>query len=462
MGDARTGIVQTPQCYYNPDPFQRAFGGVASWPDDTRLWHDEKQPRNDGGGRVLCSGTAYLARVRALDEIGGYPLETVTEDTICSLRLRGKGWQTRYLNERLSLGLAPEGLGEFLSQRTRWQYGWVQLFRVLGAGTGARGRLRYLTGLCRVPAAHLLALSWFAVALAQSWFGFWVFQASARQTLQYVIPLWLCAFLLSWLTRGRQVPFVAGVHRLAQSFALLRMNASVMLGGRPKVVAVTDKAVMRGGLTVHWGTLKWLGPLALALIGGLWVAGRRATSSVQEAELFWLNLLLTAYLLLQLLAVAVPALELPQRRRDDRYATNEVVEVELHDRVVGWVCRDLGVGGALLESQAETVVFPERVTVVLKEVGRLSARLVRRASQNLAAYAFDGPAHRPLLIQHIYCSERYVPAPESWSSREALSGLLNGILRFPLVLLRHRRTQASSHHVDRHHVDLRDKHAMDE
>lgn len=457
MGDDRVGIVQTPQCYYNPDPFQRVFGGVGSWPDDTRLWHDEKQPRNDSAGRVLCSGTAYLARFRALQEIGGYPVETVTEDTIVSFRLRGKGWQTRYLNERLSVGLAPEGLSEFLSQRTRWQYGWVQLFRLLEGGAGVWGRVRYVAWLCRAPAIHLLTLSWFAVALAQSWFGFWVFQATARQTLYYLMPVWLCSFLVSWLTNGRQLPFVADVHRLAQSFALLRMNASVLLLGRARTVAVTAKAVMGEQLRTHWDPLKWLIPLALGLLGGLAVESRRATPSVPDAELFWANVAFSGYLLLQVLAAAIPTLELPQRRRDDRYTASETVTVELDEGIVEWVCRDLGVGGAFLESREAAASFPERVTLVLNDVGRIHARLVRRASQRAAAYAFEGLEHRPLLIQKIYCSNRYVPAPERWSALGALRGLSSGIVHFPLVLLRYRRVRASSRAADLHAEHVTDE-----
>ena len=44
----------------------------------------------------------------------------MTEDYLLTLRLRAIGYRTVYLNEPLSLGLAPEGLKEYVSQRSRW------------------------------------------------------------------------------------------------------------------------------------------------------------------------------------------------------------------------------------------------------------------------------------------------------------------------------------------------------
>ena len=55
--------------------------------------------------------------------IGGFPTDSVTEDYLLTLRLREKGIRTIYLNEVLSLGLAPEGLKEYYGQRSRWCLG---------------------------------------------------------------------------------------------------------------------------------------------------------------------------------------------------------------------------------------------------------------------------------------------------------------------------------------------------
>lgn len=54
---------------------------------------------------------------------------SVTEDYLVTLKLSEIGMKTIYLNERLSLGLAPEGLKEYITQRSRWCLGLVQICR---------------------------------------------------------------------------------------------------------------------------------------------------------------------------------------------------------------------------------------------------------------------------------------------------------------------------------------------
>jgi len=123
MQEPDVGIVQTPQVFYNPDPHQQAFGGIARWPDEQRAWFDVYLPALDAQGWASCCGTSCLVRVAALDAIGGFPTSSVCEDTLSSMKMMGKGLRTVVLAERLTVGLAPEGIGEFLAQRSRWLLG---------------------------------------------------------------------------------------------------------------------------------------------------------------------------------------------------------------------------------------------------------------------------------------------------------------------------------------------------
>ena len=52
--------------------------------------------------------------------------ETVTEDMLTTFKLKEHGYRTIFLNEQLSLGLAPEGLQEYIKQRSRWCLGSIQ------------------------------------------------------------------------------------------------------------------------------------------------------------------------------------------------------------------------------------------------------------------------------------------------------------------------------------------------
>ncbi|MEQ8372901.1 MAG: glycosyltransferase family 2 protein, partial [Roseibium aggregatum] len=54
---------------------------------------------------------------------------SITEDYMITLCLQNAGWQTAYLNEPLTEGLAPEGLKEYVTQRSRWCLGMMQIAR---------------------------------------------------------------------------------------------------------------------------------------------------------------------------------------------------------------------------------------------------------------------------------------------------------------------------------------------
>ena len=86
-------------------------------------------PSKDAWDGAFCCGTSSVLRFAPLVRIGGFPTDSVTEDYLASLRLKEIGYRTVYLNEALSLGLAPEGLKEYVSQRARWALGFMQICR---------------------------------------------------------------------------------------------------------------------------------------------------------------------------------------------------------------------------------------------------------------------------------------------------------------------------------------------
>ncbi len=109
------GIVQTPQHFFNPDPVQVNLACTSVWPDEQRFFFNVLLPSKDAWGAAFLCGTSAVLRVKALEDVGGLATETVTEDTLTSYKMLEFGWRTILLNERLSLGLAPEGLSEYVN-----------------------------------------------------------------------------------------------------------------------------------------------------------------------------------------------------------------------------------------------------------------------------------------------------------------------------------------------------------
>ncbi len=130
FSDPRLALVQTPQDYYNTDaiPFDNALQSAALWHDQT-LFYGMGQAGRDALGAASFCGTGAVLRRSALDDIGGFATDTVTEDMHTSVRLNKQGWHTAYHAESLAYGVAAADYVEFLQQRLRWGHGNVQTLR---------------------------------------------------------------------------------------------------------------------------------------------------------------------------------------------------------------------------------------------------------------------------------------------------------------------------------------------
>ena len=129
--DPKIGIVQMPHHFFNNTPLQTNMDMRASLPDEQRFFFDVIQPGRDGWDCAFCCGSNGIIRRSALEEIGGaMPTDSITEDMLLTLALLRIGYVTRYLSERLAIGLAPENLDAYFVQRARWAQGGVQLIYV--------------------------------------------------------------------------------------------------------------------------------------------------------------------------------------------------------------------------------------------------------------------------------------------------------------------------------------------
>ena len=141
LDDPDVAFVQTPQYYANGRD-----GGVAgaSWSQQA-LFFGVIAPGRDELGAMFCCGTNVVFRRAALDDVGGFSLDSLTEDFELSVRLHERGWTTRYVPEVLASGLGPEDMVSYVGQQLRWARGCLStLPRLCGARLRTRLRLQYL------------------------------------------------------------------------------------------------------------------------------------------------------------------------------------------------------------------------------------------------------------------------------------------------------------------------------
>lgn len=117
-------------------------------PIENSLFHDFIQKGNDTWNATMFCGSSAVMRRKALEEVGGIAVETVTEDAHTSLKLNRKGWSSAFIDLPLASGLSTETLAAHIGQRIRWARGMIQIFRLdnpfLGKGLSLPQRLCFL------------------------------------------------------------------------------------------------------------------------------------------------------------------------------------------------------------------------------------------------------------------------------------------------------------------------------
>ncbi|PMB65940.1 Cellulose synthase catalytic subunit (UDP-forming) [Beauveria bassiana] len=116
--DDKMALACPPQLFYNTpasDPLAQSLD----------FFVHVIEPIKDALGVAWCTGSGYVVRREALDQIGNFPLGSLAEDVATSTLLLGRGWKTAFIHEALQFGTVPEDFGGHLKQRTRWAIGTV-------------------------------------------------------------------------------------------------------------------------------------------------------------------------------------------------------------------------------------------------------------------------------------------------------------------------------------------------
>lgn len=122
----RMELVQTPQSFYNQDLFQFNLYAEKGIPNEQDFFSREINLLRNATNTAAYTGSNTVILRAALEEIGGFPWGTVTEDFETSLRLQKAGYVTYATREVLAAGLSTTTVGSMIRQRIRWARGVIQ------------------------------------------------------------------------------------------------------------------------------------------------------------------------------------------------------------------------------------------------------------------------------------------------------------------------------------------------
>ena len=303
FSDEPVAFVQTPQDYraWEESGFYRAcYAGFALF---FKIGMRSRSRRNS----IIFAGTMGLMRRSALEEVGGWDEQIITEDAEVSLRMLQRGWQAVYVPVAYGQGIMPLTYEGLRKQRFRWAFGGIQILRRHWRAILPWNRRSGLTLAQRYD--HLMGgLWWFNDALTLG-FSLFVFAAATGAIcdrpfvvqrlsgIGIVLPLAFVALNLGryvWATKaatGAGLGLALGALRVNMSLSWIIALACLRgLTQERGVFLRTPK--FQGAPAIRELRLVWvettIAALALALLLGVMVrAGGSAVSLALAGLLAW-------------------------------------------------------------------------------------------------------------------------------------------------------------------------------
>ncbi|MGK7874985.1 MAG: glycosyltransferase [Xenococcaceae cyanobacterium] len=391
----KIALVQTPQSFYNSDPIARNLGLEEVLTAEEELFYRYIQTVRDAAGGAVCAGTSFVVRRDALEAVGSFVTDSLSEDYFTGIRLCALGYQLIYLNEKLSAGLAAENMASYFAQRLRWGRGTLQAFFIDSnpltiSGLSPIQRLAHLEGL----------LSWFNIIsragflfmpLAYSFLGVVVLRTNITEFLYFFLPNYL-VFLttFSWLNRRSRSALFSEVYFVVLAFPLAMTVIQVMLNPFSKGFNVTPKGKTRERFVFNWA-LAW--PLiilfvatAISLLRVFGIGGTVPMTPEMTELTKGINLVFiwSAYDLIIIGLALLVLLDVPKPDIYEWFELRRRVEIKVKSRFLQTECKKptlvssslLGITTAISEGGAEVILnqsFPlikgESVTLEILEEG---------------------------------------------------------------------------------------------
>lgn len=358
--DPTIGIVQTPQHFFNKDPMQRNLWIADRWPDEQRLFFDHIAPSVDAWDSMFCCGSCMVMRRKALDAIGGVPTASITEDILTSLEMLRKGYRTRYLNEKLSIGLAAESLLAFHTQRERWCQGGIQTLFLkagpLGPGLSLWQRILLfpIYWVFHIPARLLVIM----IPILYFWFGLQPLEnARSWEIFYWQLPVLIAGWGTALWHNGRQAyPIVNEGPAVLVSLRLFPIVVSSLIRPFGRPFKVTPKGSQSGvGNSMNEAII--LGVLFVLTIGGFFYNINTDVRIIDNANFLAVGGLWAAVNSLTLLVAILICFESPVQRQQERFPISLKARIRAKgdDQPLEMNITDMSLGGARVMCPAEGV-----------------------------------------------------------------------------------------------------------
>lgn len=125
------GFVQTPQSFYHVDIFQHNLFSGKSISNEQDFFSRDINVLNGANDGAIFTGSNAIFLRQAVDEVGGFPTDTLTEDFELGAKINIAGYSSISTIMPESAGTTPLDVKGVIKQRIRWGRGVMQSTRNL-------------------------------------------------------------------------------------------------------------------------------------------------------------------------------------------------------------------------------------------------------------------------------------------------------------------------------------------
>lgn len=332
-------MVQAPQVFYNPDPFQNNLLMYSAIPNEQDFFMREVLTRRNQFNAVLNVGSNAIFRRSHIESIGWIPTGTITEDMATSMLLQAHGYTTLFINETLAMGLSPETFVDYIKQRDRWCRGNIQVMKkwkpLRMKGLSGMQRLIYFDGvlywffgfqkLIYIIGPILLLL-----------FGLPIYYSDVFTMLLFFVPMYFLTIeVFSMFEHKTRTINWAHLYETALAPYLAFAALSELFVSNKMKFSVTPKGKKANRIAfqfrVAWPHIMMAALSLLALGFGIY---HLLTDVIFMIPVYLVNIFWLLYNLVGITVALLLCFEQPRLRQTERFQVPEQVSLRLGDRVL--------------------------------------------------------------------------------------------------------------------------------
>ena len=255
--DDSLALLQTPQNFYNVDPIARNLGLEDILTPEEEVFYRQLQPIKDAAGSVVCAGTSFILQRKALESIGGFVTDSLSEDYFTGIRLSSHGYRLAYIDEKLSAGLAAENIADHAKQRLRWARGTLQAFFINSnpltiSGLSFVQRLAHLEGLLHWFSS-VATVFFLLMPLGYAFLDIIPIRATTDEFLFFFLPYYITRLtVFSWLNYRSRSAILSNIYGLVLAFPQAITVVQTMFFPFARGFDVTPKGTKSDRFSFNW------------------------------------------------------------------------------------------------------------------------------------------------------------------------------------------------------------------